>query len=83
MENLKEKYTVILFSAILAEIRLKMVECAQLNFHHRFWSNVVGFGRNSTLGWFFVRRFGRNSIGLKTFRPKMVVEFKLRAFDRF
>jgi hypothetical protein len=74
----------------LAENSLKMVECAQLIFHHRFWSTVVGFGQNSTLGWFFVRRIGRHSTGLQKNRailaqvqPKMVVEFNLRVFDRF
>jgi hypothetical protein len=35
---------------VLAEIRLKTVERAQLNFHNRFWSNIVQVDRNSTHG---------------------------------
>jgi hypothetical protein len=45
-------YTVILFSTKMAEIRLKMVEYAQLKFDHLFWSNFVQFGRNLIHGWF-------------------------------
>jgi hypothetical protein len=36
------------FCADLGEIRLKMVELAQLNLRHRIWSNIVKVGRNSS-----------------------------------
>jgi hypothetical protein len=45
-------YTVILISAKMAEIHLKLVEYAQFKFAHLFWSNFVQFGRNSIHGWF-------------------------------
>jgi hypothetical protein len=75
--------------------RLKTVERAQLNFRHRFWSNIVQVGRNSTHGWYFLRRFGRNLASfavlpvLEKFRPtwtifdKLMSGVELRAFDRF
>jgi hypothetical protein len=44
----------------LAEIRLKTVRRAQLNFRYQFWSNIVQVGQNSIHGWFFMRQFGRN-----------------------
>jgi hypothetical protein len=47
LENLKLKaiakrilYTVILFSAKMAEIHLKVVEYVQLRFDHHFWSKL-------------------------------------------
>jgi hypothetical protein len=45
-----QNYTVILFSAKVAEIRLNMVEYAQFKIDHHFWSNFVQFGW--THGWF-------------------------------
>jgi hypothetical protein len=67
-----------------------MVDCAQFNFHHRFWLNFIQFGRNLTYGWVSVRRFGRNSTNLKNNQPilalvwlKSMADIKLRAFDRF
>jgi hypothetical protein len=43
---------------VLAEICLKMVECAQFNFHHQFWSYIVEVGQNSTHGWFLCANLG-------------------------
>jgi hypothetical protein len=44
-------YTVISYSAKLAEFHAKIVECAQFKFGHRFWLNFVRFGRNSSHFW--------------------------------
>jgi hypothetical protein len=87
LESLFSVHTVISFSV---EIRIKTVEYTQFNFRHRFWPNFFQFGRNSTLDWFYMRRFGLNSASLEKFRPilalvppKSVAEILLRAFNRF
>jgi hypothetical protein len=52
----------------LAEIRLKTVERAQLNFHNRFWSNIVQVDRNSNLDvGFFSADLGEIQSVLKNF----------------
>jgi hypothetical protein len=51
-------YTVILISAKMGEIHLKMVEYAQFKFDYLFWSNFVQFGRNSMNGWFLCADLG-------------------------
>jgi hypothetical protein len=73
----------------LAEIRLKTVECVQFHSRHRFWSNIIQVGQNSTHSWFFVHRFGQNSGSLEKllpilvlFRPKSMAEIKLCGFDQ-
>jgi hypothetical protein len=55
------------------DIRLITVERAQFNFRHRFWSNIIQVGRSPTHGWFFVRKFERNSASSETFRPLLAL----------
>jgi hypothetical protein len=57
----------------LVEIRLKAVERAQLNFHHRFWSNIVQVGRNlSKLAKFHPNRRRKNQPWVK-FQPTWTI----------
>jgi hypothetical protein len=74
----------------MAEIRLKTVERAQLNFRHQFWRNqrqnfpkFFQTGRISPKSAHKQPIMGRISAKLEEIRPESVAGIKLRAFDRF
>jgi hypothetical protein len=67
----------------MATIRLKTVELAQLNFRHRFRSNIVQVGRISPKLAQKKPTMGRIAANLDEIRPKSVAEIRLLAFDRF
>jgi hypothetical protein len=74
----------------MAEIRLNMVEYAQLNFRHQFWQNQrQNWRKFFQTGWIQLKSahkkpiMGRISAKLEEIRPESVAKIKLRVFDRF